>query len=53
MLFLDKQTSDLHVPILFLTPPMLQTWDLERPDQNYHFKSNNYIFIPRMRMPEN
>ena len=28
MVFLDKQTSDLHVSILFLMPPMLQTSDI-------------------------
>ena len=30
--------------ILFLTPPILQTSDLERSDRNFHFKSDNYIF---------
>ena len=49
---LDKQTSGLHVSILFLTPPMLQTSDLERSDQNCHFKSYNYIIKRRMPMPE-
>ena len=48
--------SFLHrwsVSILFLTPPMLQNSDLERSDQNCHFKSDNYILIPRMPMLEN
>ena len=49
----DKQTLDLHLSILFLTPPMLQTSDLERYDQNCHFKSDNYFLIRRMPMPEN
>ena len=40
-----RQTSDLHVSILFLTPPKLQTSDLERSEQNCHFKSDNYIII--------
>ena len=31
---------------------MLQTSDLEQSDRNCHFKSNNYIIIPRMPMPE-
>ena len=34
-------------------PPMLQTSDWERSDGNCHFKSDNYILIPRMSMPEN
>ena len=42
------QNSGLHVLIFFLTPPMLQTSDLERSDQNCYLKSNNYIIIPRM-----
>ena len=48
----DKQTSGLHVSILFLTPPMLQTSDFERSDRYCHDKSDNYILIPRMPMPE-
>ena len=47
------QTLDLNMSIVFLTPPMLQTLDLERSDQNCHFKSDNYILILRMPMPEN
>ena len=31
------QTLDLKVSNLFLTPPMLQTSDLDRNDQNCHF----------------
>ena len=42
----------IKVSILFLTPPMLQTSELERSDQNCHFKSDNYNLIPRMPMPE-
>ena len=30
----------------------LPSLDLERSDQNWHFKSDNYIIIPRMPMPE-
>ena len=48
-----RQTSGLLVSILFLMPRKLQTSDLERSDQNWHFKSDNYIKIPRMPMPEN
>ena len=33
-------------------PPMSQTSDLERYYQNCHFKSDNYILIPRKPMPE-
>ena len=42
------QTLDLHVSILFLTPPMLQTSDFERSERYCHYKSDNYITIPRM-----
>ena len=48
----DKQTSDLHVSILFLTPLRLQTSDFERSDQYCHYKTDNYIIIPRMPMHE-
>ena len=46
------QTLGLNVSILFLMPPILQTSDLERSDQNCHFKYDNYILITRMPMPE-
>ena len=47
-----RQTSGLNMSILFLMPPMLQTSDSDRSNQNYHFKSDNYILIPRTPMPE-
>ena len=31
---------------------MLQTSDFERSDRNRNFKSNNFIIIPRIPMPE-
>ena len=37
---------------LFLTPPMSQTSDLERYYRNCHFRSDNYILIPRKPMPK-
>ena len=37
---------------LFLTPPMLQTSDFERSDRYCNYKSDNYIKVPRMAMPE-
>ena len=46
------QTLGLNVLILFLTPLMLQTSDLERSDRNCHFKSDNYILILKMPMLE-
>ena len=39
-------------PILFLMTPMLQTSDLERSDRYCHYKSDNYIIIPKMRRYE-
>ena len=49
---LESSKNRIKMSILFLMPPMSQTSDLERSGRNCHFKSDNYILIPRMPMPE-